>query len=358
MEKVIIIGGGISGLVAAHSLKKKGLNALLLESSHRLGGRIYTKSINNNDFELGATWVFQDPVLRELIKELNLVLYPQYLKGDALIKYAPSIPIEKSPTDSLMNGAVYHKVEGGTGAIIDALAKQLDSDQIGLNSRVRALSYEDESVTVTLADGSILMADKVILAMPPKTIADQITITPQLENQDIMASTHTWMGESSKFTVILDKDYWRTNNLSGFVYSNYGLIREIQDHNSTDGKSFRLVGFMRPEGVLIVDFERRKQVIIQELKELFGIDESHVLGYDDFLWGQHYLDQANQNYNVDMMPHEHNGHPFYRTAHFDNHLFFAGAETSSTNPGYMEGAVKSGYRVVNAHLREDYLMSY
>ena len=94
-EEVVIIGGGIAGLAAAYSLKKQGLQPLILESSSRLGGRIYTKSTNNQSFELGATWVFQDVVLKQLINELGLDLYPQYLKGDALIKYEPSMAIQK-----------------------------------------------------------------------------------------------------------------------------------------------------------------------------------------------------------------------------------------------------------------------
>jgi monoamine oxidase len=134
------------------------------------------------------------------------------------------------------------------------------------------------------------------------------------------------------------------------VYSNYGLIREIQGHSSTDGKSFGLLGFIQPMGELIGDFEKRKQAVIQELKELFGIDEENVLAYNDFLWGEYFVDAQRQNYNLDLMPHQNNGHSSYLQSHFNHHLFFAGAETSSSNPGYMEGAVSSAYRAVSLML--------
>jgi monoamine oxidase len=351
-EEVIIIGGGIAGLTAAYTLEKQGFNPLILESNNRLGGRIYTKIIGAHLFELGATWVFQDEVLKQLIAALGLELYPQYLKGDALIKYDPSMAIQRSPTDSLMNGASYHKVKGGTSSIIQALADQLDADRILLNKKVVAITYENKCIVLTIDDGSIIRGSKVIITVPPKAIAHQIHINPPLDNQHFMKSTHTWMADAAKFTVLLDRDYWRSHKLSGFAYSNYGLIREIQDHSAPNGTSFGLLGFIQPMGELVNNFKKRKQVAFQELKELFGIEEAHILAYDDFLWGEYYVDEQQQNFNTDLVPHQNNGHAFYLQSHFDNHLFFAGAETSPSNPGYMEGAVKSAYRAVSLLLKQ------
>lgn len=43
MEKVydvVVVGSGISGLYAAHQLKKNGLNVLLVEAANYIGGRL------------------------------------------------------------------------------------------------------------------------------------------------------------------------------------------------------------------------------------------------------------------------------------------------------------------------------
>ena len=40
---VVIIGGGISGLAAAHRLSEQQVQVTLLEASHRLGGTIQTE---------------------------------------------------------------------------------------------------------------------------------------------------------------------------------------------------------------------------------------------------------------------------------------------------------------------------
>ncbi|HXJ65796.1 MAG TPA: FAD-dependent oxidoreductase, partial [Actinomycetota bacterium] len=41
-KRVIIIGGGIAGLVAAFELARQGHEPLVLEAQHRVGGRVYT----------------------------------------------------------------------------------------------------------------------------------------------------------------------------------------------------------------------------------------------------------------------------------------------------------------------------
>ena len=40
--EVVVVGGGISGLACANALKKEGVNVVVLEASHHLGGRIRT----------------------------------------------------------------------------------------------------------------------------------------------------------------------------------------------------------------------------------------------------------------------------------------------------------------------------
>lgn len=349
-HEVIIIGGGLAGLTTAYLLKKRGIKALIIEANDRLGGRIYSKSSAHRQFELGATWVFDDPELKQLLSELGLQIYQQYLEGDALIKYDPSMEMQKRSTNALMNGAVYHKIKGGTGAIIRELENHVGTAAILLNTKVEAINATDIGITIKAANGSIFSAKSVIVTVPPKSLASHIEITPALTNHDIMESTHTWMGDSAKFTAWFDQDYWRKSKHSGFLFSNYGLIREMQDHSS-DAFGFGLVGFIQPTSDLINDFEKRRKAAILEFTEIFNIREENVLAYDDFIWGDYFQDVKGRNHNVGLMPHQNNGHPIYLSAHLDHRLFFAGAETSPTNPGYMEGAVKSAFRAVNLLLK-------
>ena len=56
----IVIGAGLSGLAAAHALKKKNWNVTILEARERTGGRVFSYSFKENPSlvcELGAEWV-------------------------------------------------------------------------------------------------------------------------------------------------------------------------------------------------------------------------------------------------------------------------------------------------------------
>ena len=52
------MGGGIAGTTLANNLKTP--TYLLLESTNRLGGRIFSKKVGNNIIEYGAKWIHGD----------------------------------------------------------------------------------------------------------------------------------------------------------------------------------------------------------------------------------------------------------------------------------------------------------
>jgi monoamine oxidase len=58
-SSVIVIGAGFAGLAAAHYLKKKKVNVTVLEARNRIGGRVHSFNIPDENLviELGAEWV-------------------------------------------------------------------------------------------------------------------------------------------------------------------------------------------------------------------------------------------------------------------------------------------------------------
>ncbi len=75
---VVIVGGGLSGLVSALRLKQSGRSVLVLEASPRLGGRVWTESLQDGSlFERGAMF-FRDNQVRlvALHKELKVEFFP------------------------------------------------------------------------------------------------------------------------------------------------------------------------------------------------------------------------------------------------------------------------------------------
>lgn len=58
-SSVIVIGAGFAGLAAAHQLKKRKLNVTVLEARNRIGGRVFSFNVPDENLviELGAEWV-------------------------------------------------------------------------------------------------------------------------------------------------------------------------------------------------------------------------------------------------------------------------------------------------------------
>jgi len=71
--RVIIIGGGITGLSAAHELAARGVPFVLLEASDRTGGLIFTELVDGYTIDSGAdSMLAQKPAAVQLCEELGL----------------------------------------------------------------------------------------------------------------------------------------------------------------------------------------------------------------------------------------------------------------------------------------------
>jgi putrescine oxidase len=82
---VVIVGAGVTGLVAATRLQDAGLSVTVLEARDRVGGRLWTKTIDGQMFEIGGQWVSPDQTaLLTMLDELSLQTYSRYRSGDSV----------------------------------------------------------------------------------------------------------------------------------------------------------------------------------------------------------------------------------------------------------------------------------
>ena len=57
-HKVLILGGGVAGVIAARTLHQNGIDDfLIVEARHELGGRMMSHTFAGKTIELGANWI-------------------------------------------------------------------------------------------------------------------------------------------------------------------------------------------------------------------------------------------------------------------------------------------------------------
>ena len=258
--RIVIIGGGLAGLVAAWRLQQRGVkDVVLFEARAHLGGRI--QSIDGGGgvvdpalaaldrFDLGPTWFWpsMQPELDRLVQELGLQRFAQFDHGAMLV--------ERTPHEAPLRMAGYAsepasmRLVGGAGVLIAALMQRIGPGCVRAGHIVCRMHRADNSVELGVeGPGGELAtwhADHVLLALPPRLANRRIAFDPPLEPSLARSwrDTPTWMAPHAKYVAVYDTPFWREQGLSGMARSGHGPMVEIHDA-SMPGSSAALFGFL------------------------------------------------------------------------------------------------------------------
>ena len=161
MSKVLVIGGGAAGMMAAYAAGMCGHEVTLLEQNEKLGKKIYITG-------KGRCNVTNGPPLEQLMQAVGS--NPKFLYS-AFYTFS-----NDAVMDFFENQGMPYKIERGNRAfpvsdhasdVIRALERAMKEQdvRIGLHTQVRELLIEDDKATgVLLTDGGKIMADSLILA--------------------------------------------------------------------------------------------------------------------------------------------------------------------------------------------------
>ncbi|CAI8695816.1 flavin monoamine oxidase family protein [Burkholderia cenocepacia] len=86
---VVVVGAGLSGLVAARQLAERQRSVIVLDARSRIGGRMYLeKTIEDGVLDVGGQWVgdTQDAVLA-LLDRLSIARFDSYYEGRSLLSW-------------------------------------------------------------------------------------------------------------------------------------------------------------------------------------------------------------------------------------------------------------------------------
>ena len=253
--RIAIVGGGLSGLYAAHLLAQQGHDHwVLLEARPSLGGRVLSVPVTasngqSDPLDLGPSWFWpgMQAQLAQVVHALGLASLAQHELGDMVIERSRGEAPQRM--QGLMTSPPSMRLAGGMASLVEALARPLPSAQVLTGQTVRRIRHTGAQVELDIesAEGPALTwrADHVLLALAPRLAVNRIDFDPPLPQAlaSQWSDTPTWMAPHAKYVAVYDEPFWRAQGLSGEARSGIGPMVEIHDA-SVPGGCAALFGFL------------------------------------------------------------------------------------------------------------------
>lgn len=353
MLETAIIGGGLCGLALARSLARQGRFAAVFEARQRLGGRILTQhAASGLPLDLGPAWFWpgNQPLISGLLAELGFESLPQHDDGTVLHMREADAKVDRIAGRFVHGDA--RRVAEGLGALISALAGALPDGRLYLGHALTAVADAGDHVRLTFSTDSgprTMTARTVVLALPPRLVAERIRFTPALEPHvmEALEGTATWMAAQAKVAIAYDSAAWREAGFSGnaFVTHEQAVVGEIYDACGPGGSPAALGGFLALAPELRQAFAAGLPMLMDnQMLQLFGSAvEGGVQAYQD--WAREPFTCSTRDLAAPAPEHVDHGPPLLRRPFWEGRLHFGGSETAARGAGYLEGALEAAHRI-------------
>jgi monoamine oxidase len=351
-KKIIVIGAGMSGLVAAYELVRVGHDVTILEARDRIGGRVLTirSPFSNNHFaEGGAARIKPSHNLTlGYANHFNLNLDPFYAtSGDYVNMSNGNREIISNNTylntsyGSILRNE-YLKIRGGSDLLPRSFYNSSAlSNKIYLGVPVTSIHQQNNNVTVQTSNGNQFIADRVLCTVPI-TVLNKIQFTPPLspEKQTAMNGGYRY-APSTRVYMQFQNRFWENESLNG--WGNSDIPEEIwQPTWDLAGSTGIIMSYLRWTAAQEMDAlseEERINYILSRWENIFPGAASSLQSGMSQSWAEEEWSKgawASPTGSQDAALANHIGLA-------EDRIHFAG-EHASDDHGWMQGALFSGLR--------------
>lgn len=237
-------------------------------------------------------------------------------------------------------GAQQDRVVGGSQRIALSLAAEL-GDRVVLDAPVTSVDWDTDGVR--LSGASPVRARRAIIAVPPP-LAARIRYTPGLPGDRDQLVQRLPMGRVIKVNVVYDEPFWRDRGLSGQANSDRRALGTVFDNTPPEGSPGVLVGFLEgrhADTAARLGLADRRRQVLADLKGYFGAAAGKPIAYIERDWAAE--EYSRGCYGAFAGPRTLTRFGPALRARIGP-LHWAGCETATRWPGYMDGAIESGHR--------------
>jgi monoamine oxidase len=238
-------------------------------------------------------------------------------------------------------GAQQDRFVGGSQLISLRMAESL-SDRVVLSAPVRRVEHDANGITVSAGD-IVARGKRVVVTAPPPACA-RIDWQPALPMSRAQLTQRMPGGSYLKCQAVYDEPFWRADGLSGGGVSDVGPATTTFDNSPPDGSPGILLGFASGSDARRLSrlgVSERRRAVVEGFARMYGPGARKVERYIEQDWSR---EPWTGGAPIFYMP------PGTWTGFGEalrepiGPIHWAGSETSTEWPGYMDGAVRSGDR--------------
>ncbi len=351
-QSILIIGAGLSGLVAAYELSRAGHQVTLLEARERSGGRVHTINLpfSNGQFaEAGASRIPSNHNLTHgYCDHFSLARDPFYPNTERYFEIAAAQAsfidansyINQPPWQGSVNRSAYSKIRGGMSLLPTSFADQL-SNSIIYSQAVESVTQSNSEVSVTTQDGSRFQAERLLCTVPLPVLAN-IEFTPSLSVDKISAANGGYnYTDSSRLYSQFDSRFWLEQNLNGWGNSDHP--EEIwQPTWDNDQESGILQSYLR--GSVARDFDQL--MLDQQVAQIHQRIATAIPAISDFTSSNFVFSWANESWSGSAYASPTSSQASQLSAAIaesEGRIHFCGEHASNFH-GWIQEALESGIR--------------